>query len=100
MLNRVDEELPSSSDVAKADDIELQEIMENTARSMEDLITQFSGPQGDLLKHFFGVGQGAEEHLRFAQVGNGKKVQLQQHIKREKHKLVEIRDNSKYHDGI
>ena len=32
MLNRVEEELPSTSDVAKADDIELQEIMENTAK--------------------------------------------------------------------
>ena len=32
MLSRVEEELPSASDVAKADDIELQEIMENTAK--------------------------------------------------------------------
>ena len=29
------------SDVAKADDIELQEITENAPRSMEDLIMQF-----------------------------------------------------------
>ena len=36
MLNRVEEKLPSASDVAKADDIELQEI----AKSMEDLIAQ------------------------------------------------------------
>ena len=36
MLNRVEEELPSASEVAKADDIELQEIM----KSMEGLITQ------------------------------------------------------------
>ena len=32
--------LPSASDIAKADDVELQEIMENAARSMEDLVTQ------------------------------------------------------------
>ena len=44
-LNRVKEELPSASDVAKADDIELQEITENTAKSMEDLITQFKGQE-------------------------------------------------------
>ena len=37
MLNRVKEELPSESDITKADDIELQEI----AKSMEDLISQF-----------------------------------------------------------
>ena len=29
MLNRVEEELPSASDVAKENDIELQEITEN-----------------------------------------------------------------------
>ena len=45
ILNRVERELPSASDVAKADDIELQEIKENAARSMEDLITQLEDPQ-------------------------------------------------------
>ena len=40
LLNRVEEELPSASDVAKADDIEFQGIMENATRSMEDFITQ------------------------------------------------------------
>ena len=38
MLNRVREELPSPSDIAKANDIELQEIMENVKRSTENLI--------------------------------------------------------------
>ena len=36
MLNRVEEELPSVSDIAKADAIELQEIMENAMKSTED----------------------------------------------------------------
>ena len=40
MLNRLKEELPSASDVAKADDIELKKIMENTVRRTDDLITQ------------------------------------------------------------
>ena len=40
MLNKVEEELHSASDVAKADDIELQEIMNNVARSMENPIEQ------------------------------------------------------------
>ena len=35
MLNKAQEELPSESDIAKADDIELQEIAKNT----EDLIS-------------------------------------------------------------
>ena len=39
----MEEELPSASDVAKADDIELQEIVESTAKSTEDLIPQFEG---------------------------------------------------------
>ena len=30
LLNRMEEELPSESDIAKADDIELQEITEKT----------------------------------------------------------------------
>ena len=33
MLDKAEEEMPSMSDVAKADDIELQEITENAARS-------------------------------------------------------------------
>ena len=36
-LNKTKEELPSMSDIAKVDDIELQEIMENASRSMENL---------------------------------------------------------------
>ena len=45
MLNKVKEELPSASGVDKADDMELQEIMENALRSTEDLISQM--PQTD-----------------------------------------------------
>ena len=41
MLNKVKEELPSESDITKADDIELQEI----ARSTEDLIVQMKHDQ-------------------------------------------------------
>ena len=47
MLNRVEEELPSITDVAKADDIELQEIMENVARSTGNLIEQLEGESSD-----------------------------------------------------
>ena len=43
VINRVEEELPSRSDVANADDIELQEVMENAARSTENLIKQLEG---------------------------------------------------------
>ena len=43
MLNKVEEEIPSASDVDKAGDIELQEI----AKSMEDLIFQIKDIQAD-----------------------------------------------------
>ena len=42
-LNRVEEELPSTSEVAKVNDIELQEIMGNASRSMKNLIAQLEG---------------------------------------------------------
>ena len=41
MLNKAEGEIPSMSDVANADNVELQDfIMENASRSMEDLIKQ------------------------------------------------------------
>ena len=43
MLNKVEKEIPSASDVDKAGDIELQEI----AKSTEDLIFQIKGVQTD-----------------------------------------------------
>ena len=43
MLNKVEEEIPSASDVDKEGDIELQEI----AKSMEDLIFQIKDVQTD-----------------------------------------------------
>ena len=43
MLNRIEEELPSMSDIAKADDIKLQDITKNAVRSKENLIVQPMG---------------------------------------------------------
>ena len=49
----MEEELPSAPDIAKADEIELQEIIQSAAKSTEDLIPQFEGqemlPMGELL---------------------------------------------------
>ena len=53
MLNRVGEELASAFDVAKADNIEFQEITENAARSMDDLITQLDEPPSDSFQHIY-----------------------------------------------
>ena len=49
--------MPSKSDIAKVDDIELQEFMENAVRNMENLIAQLKGesskdfPMWELLGH-------------------------------------------------
>ena len=95
-------ELPSASDVAKADDIELQEIMENAARSVEDLIEQLEGTSSETLS--MRELQGLDKQLRGIKgsfkVEVAKKVELQQCIEQEKHMLVIIIDNPKYYDGI
>ena len=41
ILNKAEEDMPSASDITKADDREIQEITENVKKSMEDLIAQF-----------------------------------------------------------
>ena len=45
MLNKAAEELPSKSDITKADDIELQEVAEKASKSREDLISQLNDQQ-------------------------------------------------------
>ena len=50
ILNRVEKEMPSRSDIARADNIELQEIMENAARSTENLIEHLNGESSEDLQ--------------------------------------------------
>ena len=69
MLNGVEEELPSTSDVANADDIELQDIMENASRSTENLIAQLEGESSeDLAIHEL---LGLDKQLRALEVHSG-----------------------------
>ena len=91
MLNKVKEELPSASDVDKADDIELQEIVENASRNMEYLNQQLEGedlPMRELL--------GLDKQLRSIRgslkVEVAKKVHLEKRINNEKCKLKEFLD--------
>ena len=94
MLNRVEEELPSTSDLAKVGDMELQEIAENAARIMEDLIAQFNDPLGDSLEHPLCELLGLDKELRSIRgslmMETPKKFQLEECIEREMHKLSEI----------
>ena len=102
ILNKAEEELSSTSDIANADEIELQKIMQNVARSMENLIEQLEGessedlPMPELL--------GEDKQLRsirsLLRVETVRKVQLEEHIEQEKHRLEEIQDNPEYNNGI
>ena len=84
----MEEELPSASDVAKADDIELNKITKNAARSMENLIAQPEGKSSeDLPMHKL---LELNKQLGSIQGGSGKKVHLEERIKKEKRKLEEI----------
>ena len=91
------QELPSASDITKADDIELQEIMENASKSMEDLILQMKNGQSQTdnlfeypLYELLGSGKQLRSIRGSLKVEVAKKVQLE-HIKKEKHKLEEFR---------
>ena len=104
MLNRVEEELPSTADIAKADDIELQEIRKNTVRSTEDLIAQLERLLHYQLQHPLCELSGLEKELRsirgLLRVEMAKKVQLQQCIEKEMCKISEIKNNPEYNNGI
>ena len=102
MLNRVEEELPSVSDVAKADDdIELQEITENAMKSTEDLITQFKGQETLPTRELLGLDKQLRSIRGSLKVEVAKKVQLKESIKKEKHKLEEFREYpGEYDDGL
>ena len=80
MLNRV--EMPSMSDLAKTDDIELQGYIENTVRSIESLIEQFEGTSSEMLPmcEFQGLDKQHRSIWGLLKVEVVKKGELQQHI--------------------
>ena len=88
-------ELPSSSEIAKADDIELEEIAEKAS----DIISQIKDVQtdtDDLFKHPLRELLGLDKQLRSIRdsltVEVAKKVQLEEHIAKERRKLEEFRE--------
>ena len=95
MLNKAAEELPSESDITRADDIELQEITEKAS----GIISQIKDVQTDtedLFKHPLRELLGLDKQLRSIRgslkVEVVKKVQLEEHIKKECRKLEEFRE--------
>ena len=88
-------ELPSSSEIAKADDIELEEIAEKAS----DIISQIKDVQtdtDDLFEHPLRELLGLDKQLRSIRsslkVEVAKKVQLEEHIAKERRKLEEFRE--------
>ena len=85
-------ELPSSSEIAKADTIELEEI----AKSTEDLIFQINNQSqtDELFEHPLRDPLGLDKQLRSIKcslkVEVAKKVQLEERIKKEHRKLEEF----------
>ena len=95
MLNKAAEELPSESDITKADDIELQEIVEKAS----GIISQIKDVQTDtedLFEHPLRELLGLDKQLRTIRgslkVEVAKKVELEEHIAREQRKLEEFRE--------
>ena len=101
MLNKASEELPSESDITKADDIELQEIAEKAS----GIISQIKDVQTDtedLFKHPLCKLLGLDTKLRTIQgslkVEVAKKVELEEHIKKEYQKLEEFQEYPRVYD--
>ena len=88
-------ELPSSSEIAKADDIELEKIAEKAS----DIISQIKDVQtdtDDLFEHPLRELLSLDKQLRSIRgslrVEVAKKVQLEEHITKERRKLEEFRE--------
>ena len=95
MLNKAAEELPSESDITKADDIELQEIAEKAS----GIISQSKDVQTDtedLFEHPLCELLGLDKQLRSIRgslkVEEAKKVELEEHITKERRKLEEFQE--------
>ena len=104
MLNKAAEELPSESDITKADNIELQEITEKVL----DIISQIKDVQTDtedLFEHPLCELIGLDKQLRSIRgslkVEVAKKVELEEHITKEHRKLEEFQEYPKvYNDAM
>ena len=95
MLDKAAEELPSESDITKADDIELQEIVEK-ASGVISQIKDIQTYAEDLFKHplheLLGLGKQLRSIRGSLKVEVVKKVQLEEHIAKERRKLEEFRE--------
>ena len=104
MLNKAAEELPSESDIARADDIELEEIAEK-ASGIISQIKDIQTDTEDLFKHPLRELLGLDKQFRSIRgslkVEIAKKVELEEHITKEHRKLEEFwKYPREYHDTM
>ena len=101
MLNKAAEELPSESDITKADDIELQEIAEK-ASGIISQIKDIQTDTEDLFEHPLHELVGLDKQLRSIggslKVEVAKQVQLEEHIAKDRRKLEEFREYPRVYD--
>ena len=93
MLNKAAEELPFESDITKADDMELQEIVEKAS----GIISQIKDVQTDTedlfenpLRELLGLDKQLRSIRGSLKVEVAKKVELEEHITKEHQKLEEF----------
>ena len=109
MLNKIEEELPSTSKITKASELELEQITENITSSTEDLISLIrqsadheTTQTDDLFEYPLRELLGLDKELKNIRGSLAsevaKKVQLGQHIDREKNKLEEMENDTTYTD--
>ena len=95
MLNKAAEELLSESDITKADDIELQEIVEKALGIISE-IKDIQTNTEDLFEHPLQELLGLDKQLRTIRgslkVEVAKKVELEEHITKEHRKPEEFRE--------
>ena len=95
MLNKAAEELPSESYITKADDMELQEIVEK-ALGIISQIKDVQTDTEDLFEHPLHELLGLDKQLRTIRgslkVEVAKKVELEEHITKEHRKLEEFQE--------
>ena len=105
-MKRAKEKLPSASDITKVDDIELIELSRESSRILEDLIMDMKDTQtqtDDLLpmQELLGLDTQLRSIRGSLKVEVAKKVQLEEHIKKEQRKLERIREYpGEYNYGI
>ena len=99
MLNKAAEELPSESDITKADDIELQEIAEKASGiifQIKDIQTDTEDLFENPLRELLGLDKQLRTIRGSLKVEVAKKFELEGHIEMEKIKLGEIQDDPRY----